>query len=260
MKKFFIFILVLLSTITLNIPLQNTTRQPENGSKPSPAAFYDSYNFYIKRNANLHSPAPIIKEPDKSKEPISPFLDYLRKHHRNDDIVGYINVHGTSISYPIVQDEHNSFYLDHNIQGRTDKAGWIFLDHQNSLHQNEKNTIIYGHNMANGKRFGDIRHFGDINFFNKNRYISLYTDYGIYTWEIFAFYISDTNFNYIQVVFPKDTFAKFLNEIKRRNKHCMGINISCDDRIITLSTCAAKGDTNLRYVLHAKLIHNEMQS
>ena len=66
----------------------------------------------------------------------------------------YIIINGTAICYPLNQGEDNSYYLNHLPDGRVSKYGSIFVDYQNT--DNDFNTIIYGHNMKDGRMFGGL--------------------------------------------------------------------------------------------------------
>ena len=60
------------------------------------------------------------------------------------------------------------------------------------------------------------------------------------------------NLDYLQVIFPdKDTKMKMFNIVKDRSIYNFNIDLSEDDKILTLSTCA---DEYNKYVVHAVLI------
>ena len=45
---------------------------------------------------------------------------------KNPETVGWIQVNGTNINYPIVQHNDNNFYLEHDFYKRKTNIGWIF--------------------------------------------------------------------------------------------------------------------------------------
>jgi sortase B len=220
-------------------------------------------NPYIneaRQNTPQEIPSPHEEEPTPALEP-APHLPrvvrdefiLLREAYNNGHIIGHLTIPGTNIDYLVVHTVDNEFYLTHDLHGSYDRAGTIFMDFTNSLHRPDRNTVLYGHNMAAGTHFGTLTRFRNADFFRENRYIYFNTLYEDTKWEIFAFYSTDISFNYIQVIFPfADAFEQMLQEIKRLSWHDAGIEVTADDRILTLSTCSAAGQ-NIRYVLHARL-------
>src|SRR5690625_2890931 len=189
---------------------------------------------------------------------IRPGFDELLK--QNEDVVGWITVDGTQIDYPILQAENNTKYLHHNFYHEESRAGSIFLDFRNDIRlTNERNIVIYGHRMKDGSMFQHITKFLDEDFFNKHRIIEFDTLYDHYEAEIFAVYNTLTSFDYIQTYFEDDDdYARLLSEIKKYSKFSPDVEVSPDDKIITLSTCDYVLDQNEgRLVLHAKLIEKE---
>lgn len=49
----------------------------------------------------------------------------------NEDIVGWIRIHGTEIDYPVLQSINNEYYLSRNCWREFATAGSIFLDYKN---------------------------------------------------------------------------------------------------------------------------------
>lgn len=98
--------------------------------------------------------APIEDELSMSNEQLSIDFDALRAI--NPDIVGWIVVPGTEISYPIVQGRDNAHYLRHTFGGRQSASGAIFLDYRDAPDFRGR-ARIYGHNMRDGSMFAGLR-------------------------------------------------------------------------------------------------------
>lgn len=172
----------------------------------------------------------------------------------NKDIVGYLKIDNTVIDYPVLQKEDNDYYLNRDINGNKDSAGSIFLDYENNISKEDKNTVIYGHNMNKDYMFHSLRYYQDPEFFKKHRYITFDTLYGNQTYEVFAFYKTDIDFNYINVNFENDEhFNELLKEMKNRSFYETNVDVSPTDRILTLSTCSNQ-ESDTRFVVNAKLV------
>lgn len=188
-------------------------------------------------------------------------IDFNKLINKNPDTIGWIKVLGTDINYPVVQTNNNDFYLTHSFDKSYNKAGWIFADYINkNLKNNEldKNTIIYGHNRQNNSMFGTLSNvFKEEWLSNKeNHYINFSTLNNNMVWEVFSTYTIEKEEYYIQSNFSSDEeYISFLNIIKNRSTYKYDVNISKEDKILTLSTCTNVGEG--RTVLHAKLIYHK---
>jgi len=82
-------------------------------------------------------------------------IDWAALRAINPDVVGWIEVPGTTISYPIVQGTDNDHYLYHTFTGARNASGAIFLDHRDSPDFHSR-AMIYGHNVRNGSMFAPL--------------------------------------------------------------------------------------------------------
>ena len=193
-----------------------------------------------------------VDEMPARREP-NPHFIAQQAFFNNPDIIGHLYIAGTGINYYVVQGEDNEFYLYHDIWRNPSSAGWIFLDYEVDLHEENQNTVIYGHNMAQGIRFADIRHFQSYSFFREHPFITFNTLYGNYKWEIFSFYVAHISFPYTVINIPDtDTWAVMLELFKINSLYDTGVTVTPLDRILTLSTCT-NANPDHRFVLHAKL-------
>lgn len=176
----------------------------------------------------------------------------------NKDIVGWINMGNTRINYPVVQGKDNEYYLDHNIEKKSSKYGSIFVDYRNKnlpkFVNAEKNIIIYGHHMKDGTMFGDLMLYKDEKFFKDNQIISFDIFPQQYKWQIFAAYVTNTDFNYIKTDFKNDAeFNEFIKSIREKSWYINDTIPNSKDIILTLSTCSYEFE-GARFVIHSKLI------
>ena len=172
----------------------------------------------------------------------------------NPDIVGWIKVPGTKINYPFVHTKDNEYYLKHTFDKTSNKKGWVFLDYRNNIDNLSKNTILYAHGLVNNQMFGSMRNVVKQSWYNnKNNYIiTVATPRGNQKWQVFSTYTIEPESYYITTSFKdNDEFNNFINTLKQRSLHNYGVEVSSNDKILTLSSCY---DNKKRMVLHAKLI------
>ena len=197
----------------------------------------------------------------------NPYWDYIKMNlidvdftdikKINDETVGWIQVNGTNINYPIVKHSDNEFYLNHSFNKSYNGAGWVFMDYRNNIDEFDKNTIIYAHGMINNIMFGTLRKILTNGWLdNKNNYvIKLSTEYENTLWQVFSVYKIPTTNDYLKINFVyEDNFIEFANTLIDRSQHNFDTGVNKDDKILTLSTCY---DDKEKVVLHAKLIKRE---
>lgn len=185
-------------------------------------------------------------------------IDFAKLKEQNFDTVAYLKVNNTNIDYIVVRANDNSYYLNHNFNKDKNNAGWIFADYKNQFDGSDRNIIIYGHNTKDGSMFGTLKGILEKSWYEniENHNILLITEKGQYTYQAFSSYSIIPEDYYINTEFSSDIeFEEFLQEIKSRSIYDYGINVSQNDKILTLSSCISNGKK--RVVLHAKLIeHN----
>ena len=176
----------------------------------------------------------------------------------NDDIVGWIKIDGTQVNYPVVIGDDNDYYLSHAYNGEYLRSGTIFVDYRSSAHAptDNYNYVFYGHNMANGAMFATVKKFLKEEMFNE-KLIYYYTLNGVYVYEPFAMLNTDTSFYYYQIFFQSnDQYEAFLGRMLENSIFKKDVELTADDRIISLSTCNNSRVTG-RYCLQARLIRVE---
>lgn len=188
-----------------------------------------------------------------------PFIDvdFNELLKKNSDTVGWIKVEGTKVNYPVVQSTDNSYYLSHSFNKSSNQGGWIFADYRVDFKNFGKNTIIYGHNMNNKTMFGSIPNMLYDSYLNNsdNYYIKISTPTSNTIWKVFSIYTTKPDVYYLKTNFKSEPYETFLNNIKSKSVYDFGVNITSNDKILTLSTCDNTGTK--RVAVHAKMINIE---
>lgn len=167
------------------------------------------------------------------------------------DIVGFIDIKNTRISYPIVQAMDNEYYLEHSPDKTYNQNGSIFLDYRNDGVFQDDNNIVYGHYIKSGKLFFDLQKFKEQEFYDNNKTIELYTEEGIRLYDIYSVYVEDPEYDYRQTDYKNlDEKINFIGESKEKSIVKVGeIDYDQNSKLLTLSTCSDRG--KLRLVVHA---------
>lgn len=121
--------------------------------------YYLNYQEGKEKDA-VQQIAKVPKNPEKEAFTI----DWKALKEKNPEVVGWILIPDTDISYPIVQGSDNSYYLNHTFEKKENYAGAIFMDANANNSFEDRNTIIYGHNVKHGTMFAELENFKEQEF------------------------------------------------------------------------------------------------
>lgn len=228
--------------------------------------FYDNYTAMknvndiqekITQVIQINDSEKIMTELNEDKEEDDKLYvnaDIVSLIQENPETIGWLKVNNTNIDYPVVQGVDNEYYLKHNYYLEEDNSGWVFMDYRNNTEYLSDNIIIYAHNRYHsGVMFGTLQNTLRYSWYTnpENQIISFRTLYEDLNYQIFSIYKISVTTDYMRVLFADDTDKlNFYTMLKDRSIYDFGIELSGNDKIITLSTCA---DENNRYVVHAVL-------
>lgn len=189
---------------------------------------------------------------EKAKFLLEVELDALKAE--NPDVIGWICIPDTKLSYPLLQGEDNSYYLDHAWDGSKSTAGSIFLECQNSPDLLDFNTIVYGHHMANGSCFAPLISYRKEAFRQEHPYVYIVTATDVRRYEIFSAYEapveSDTyRMNFGSSAKKQAALEHYIQSSLWRAPSAPEAN----SYILTLSTCVGNGRYEKRFVVQGML-------
>lgn len=212
----------------------------------------------VSGNEEEEIPEAVSDAPGKS-------IDWDELHQTNPDIYAWIYVPGTSVDYPVLQHpSNNEYYLNHNLDGSYGFPGVIYTENYNSKDFTDPNTVIYGHNMDNTTMFSTLHNFRNPDMVSEPHYIYIYTEDGrTLVYEIYAAYIYPSIHLLLNFDVKNDyIFEQYLRNISNMDltssdlaniRH--DIDVTVDDRIITLSTCTTDHDASKRFLVTGVLLN-----
>lgn len=190
---------------------------------------------------------------------VDPYADALRNmdfsalREVNHDVLGWILIPGTNLSYPLVQGDDNSYYLNHTWRRGRNSVGAIFLECTNRADLSDFNTIIYGHRMNNRSMFGTLKYYKDQSYWAKHPSLYITDDNGSHKYQIFAAYEVSVEGDTYQTSFSSDAAKqRFLDFCLEQSVIDTGITPTTYDKVITLSTCTGNGHAT-RWVVQGVL-------
>lgn len=163
----------------------------------------------------------------------------------NPDVVGYISIEDTPVSYPVVQEEDNEYYLRRDFYAQSNQHGIPFLDYRNDIKKPSDNLVIYGHNMNDGQMFGELINYRKVEYYREHPVVDLTTVYEEGRYKIFSVYITNayTNqgpvFDYHNFIEAKsdEDFANYVKQLTIRSLINTTVDVQPGDKLLTLSTC-----------------------
>lgn len=192
------------------------------------------------------------EEPPEKRE-AEPVIDLEALQAVNHQVIGWIEIPDTGISYPLMQGQDNDYYLNHTWDGTRNSMGAIFLDYRNSVDLDDFNTIIYGHKMNNDSMFGLLHAYKNEGYLAEHPSLFITDRTGKHRYDIFACYETVTANTYHRDFSDDREKQVYIDECMCQRWGDNGIRPSVEDRIITLSTCTGNGHAT-RWVVQAVYI------
>ena len=181
-------------------------------------------------------------------------IDWEKLKTLNPDVVAWIDIPGTKISYPVLQGKDNNEYLRRDIEHKYSRAGCIFIDSENEHPFEDYNTIIYGHNLQSSSiMFSNLKKFSKTSYAEAHPIVYIYLpDETCLEYKVFSFHKVKADNSEIYCT-DVSNIASFLRAVQKHNQLNPDIDENGIKSVITLSTCT-NADQNERYVLHAVLL------
>jgi len=194
-------------------------------------------------------------EPDEEEEPEwVPYVDFAALAERYPGVIGWIKLDGTALDYPIMQTDNNWYYLGRLPDGTQHRSGSVFMDYRNSPDFSDKNSLLYAHYSRTDDMFGALKNYRKQTFFDENPIMYVYTPTEDFVLVLFAGYLVDSGVEQPTRRFRDDAhFLDYIADLKRRSFFKTDVDVTADDRIVSLCTCAYDY-TNARMIIVGKLV------
>ena len=196
-------------------------------------------------------------------------VDFAALKKENSDTVAWMywpttaEVKGFPFNLPVVQTVNNEYYLTRSFDKSNSDNGWVYADYRNDMSdlKSNRNLIFYGHARSylifGGLKYLNTKSAWQQDGYNHFIYVNTPTERSV--WQVFSWYETTVDFNYINTYFSDDAeYVDFLNQLQAKNEISAfeKFNFTGDDRILTLSTCKGNND-RVRVAVHAVLVKYE---
>ena len=163
----------------------------------------------------------------------------------NSDMVGWLRIPGTRISYPVMQTpDIPEYYLDKNFKKEYSANGTLFAANISNVDLPSDVVTIYGHRMKTGAMFGSLGDFLDPDFLQEHETIIFDTftcrnEYKIYSLFSLAVGVAG-EFDYYNFrdFATQEMFDAFMDQARLlQNVENPANRPVYGDKILLLSTC-----------------------
>lgn len=164
----------------------------------------------------------------------------------NDEIIGWLEIEGTSVSYPVLQGTDNEYYMNHTYKKEESKNGSIFLDKDYNWDLPSSNLLIYGHNNRNGTMFEELMNYKNESYYKEHPKIRFTTENEDSTYEIIAVFLSRVYYKDEIDVFRyyyfinaenEEEYNEYVQNCKKASIYNIEATAKYGDQLLTLSTC-----------------------
>ena len=144
--------------------------------------------------AELPAAESAAQTPAEEQETQDPYLQMFARmdvealQEVNPEVLGWLWLPNTQISYPLMQGTDNEYYLHNTWKNEPNELGAIFLDHRSAPDFSDFNTLIYGHRMQSDAMFATLRFYAEQAHWESAPLVYVRAGDTVYTFTIFAAY------------------------------------------------------------------------
>lgn len=208
---------------------------------------------YSEQEALNERLATYVEVSDDGSTP--PEVDWEGLKAINDEVVGWVQIPGTVVNYPVYQATDNQKYLRTAADGSYTIGGQLFLDCDNTAPGMVDNqSVIYGHHLRNGSMFKAVSDMVNQEMFDSVTTIWYVTEDATYELEPLLIYMTDASDTEARhfTFDSEDEFHEYLTDLLNKSE------ARCDDaadvierttNVLTLCTCNYEYSDDARTLL-----------
>ncbi len=160
----------------------------------------------------------------------------------NSDFIGWLQIPGTKVDYPVVLTNDVDYYLDHTFDRQENIIGCLFSLGKSDYSTPSRNIAVYGHHMRRSRSttmFQPLHEYKSASFRNAHADITFDTLYGSCSYTVFAVINKrESDWDASAADFASDAdYQAFLDRVQEWSLYDTGVHVSTDDHILTLITC-----------------------
>lgn len=193
--------------------------------------------------------------PPEEAVPYESPVDFKALQSVNSDIIAWLDIPDTDISYPILRhDTDNDFYLSHAENRGSSDAGAIYVEDYNRRELDDPALAIYGHHLRSGAYFGNLQNiYETAEGFQKHTDVWVYLPQRQLHFRVFAAIpYDDTHLLYTYHFGNPLEYDQFLNRVLETRSLIAQFDPDevprNREQLVILSTCL-KSDNRQRFLV-----------
>ena len=207
--------------------------------------------------AELPAAESAAQTPAEEQETQDPYLQMFARmdvealRQVNPEVLGWLWLPNTQISYPLMQGTDNEYYLHNTWKNEPNELGAIFLDYRSAPDFSDFNTLIYGHRMQSDAMFATLRFYAEQAHWESAPLVYVRAGDTVYTFTIFAAYEAPvTQPLYLPALTDAAQIDAVLQYAQEASVLDTGLTPGAEDHILTLVTCTGHGHAS-RWIVQA---------
>ena len=184
-----------------------------------------------------------------------PQVDWASLKAVNDEVVGWVQIPGTVVNFPVYQASDNEKYLHTSAEGAYTIGGQIFMDYENTAPgMVDAQTIIYGHHLRDGSMFKVVSDMQGQEMFDSVSVVWYVTEAATYQLRPLLAYpttADDTNVRQFNFASVEDFHAYLTGLLDMSTASCADAAevIAGTSQVLSLCTCYYEDADKGRVVL-----------
>lgn len=181
-------------------------------------------------------------------------IDFERLKSLNGEFSAVLYFPYFDITYPVVYPPDNDAYVHTTFEGKPVFSGCLFFDALRNNYPDNRNSIIYGHNMKDGSMFGKFKKIiRDPDSFDDGECFYLYTEEAVYQYKVFSYYKTPPDSGTYGNPFTEEDYDDFVRIVKGKSLKSLAADFTDRPDIVTLTTCYGTGHKEFT-VIHGVLV------
>ena len=194
---------------------------------------------------------------DTSLYPEGMLSRFYALYDQNQDIRGWIKIDDTTISYPVMDSRHSTYYASHDFDLQVSEYGVPYFDSSadfSGVDCVNRALTVYGNQVGKDQMFSPLLSYVEAAFYANHEYLSLNTLYSENRYQVCAVFEADSadnnkDFNYTVVPDEKTAFQTYVSELEARSFYKLPQKLRLNDELLFLSVDAPIEDFSTRRIV-----------